>query len=136
LAKSTCPQLSHFEIDSSEILPNMTVLKGVAYSINYNDTLIESSTQIPICSPTAIQLIDTNSFFMLFPNPFSAQLTIKLTDYERTTITLYDLLGQQVMCKTFIDSETINTTQLADGIYFYELRNDKRTIKNGKIIKQ
>jgi hypothetical protein len=73
---------------------------------------------------------------MLFPNPFSAQLTIKLTDYERTTITLYDLLGQQVMCKTFIDSETINTTQLADGIYFYELRNDKRTIKNGKIIKQ
>jgi len=31
---------------------------------------------------------------------------------------------------------TINTEQLADGIYFYELRSDKETLKTGKLVKQ
>lgn len=33
---------------------------------------------------------------------------------------------------TFTNLTTINTEQLADGIYFYESRNSKRIIKNGK----
>jgi len=52
------------------------------------------------------------------------------------TIQIYNFLGQQVLKQAFTNSTTINTAQLADGIYFYELRNSKGVIRNGKVIKQ
>lgn len=73
---------------------------------------------------------------IVFPNPLSTQLTFSLADNVRTTISLYNFLGQQVLQLTFTNSTTINSEQLAEGIYFYELRNDKGAIKNGKVIKQ
>lgn len=72
----------------------------------------------------------------VFPNPFTYQLTFKLTDKEHTTVSLYNFLGQQVLQQSFTNLKTIITEQLADGIYFYELRNDKRLVKNGKVLKQ
>jgi hypothetical protein len=72
----------------------------------------------------------------LFPNPFSHQLTFKLADNEQTTVILYNFLGQQVLLQTFTNSTTLNTEQLADGIYFYELRSNKGTLKTGKVVKQ
>jgi len=71
-----------------------------------------------------------------FPNPFSTQLTFKLTDNEQTTVSLYDFLGQQVLQQTFTNSTIINTMQLADGIYFYDLTNSKGRLKTGKLVKQ
>ena len=71
-----------------------------------------------------------------FPNPFSTQLTFSLAANEQTTVSLYDFLGQQVLQQTFTNSATINTEQFADGIYFYELRSNKGTLKTGKVIKQ
>jgi len=77
-----------------------------------------------------------NAAVSLFPNPFSNQLTFSLADNERTTVSLYNFLGQQVLQQPFTNSTTINTAQLADGIYFYELMNTKGTLKTGKVVKQ
>ncbi|MFN8323696.1 MAG: T9SS type A sorting domain-containing protein [Chitinophagales bacterium] len=71
-----------------------------------------------------------------FPNPFSNELTFSLSDNEQTTVTLYNFLGQQILQQTFANSTTINTEQMQNGIYFYELRNDKGTLKTGKVVKQ
>jgi regulatory protein YycH of two-component signal transduction system YycFG len=132
------PQVSCERIDTitSVILPNTTVLKGIAYSINYNDTTIESTKQIPACSLTGIESLDNSSFFKLYPNPFSTQINFQFTDNLPAKIILYDFLGQQILQKTFTNSTTINTEQLANGIYFYELLNDKRIVKTGKVVKQ
>ncbi|MES2622044.1 MAG: T9SS type A sorting domain-containing protein [Bacteroidota bacterium] len=70
------------------------------------------------------------------PNPFSDKLTLVVTANKQTTISLYNFIGQQVLQQTFANSTTINTEQLADGIYFYELRNENGTIKTGKVVKQ
>lgn len=70
------------------------------------------------------------------PNPFSTQLTFSLADNVPTTVSLYNFLGQQVLQRPFTNSTTINTDQLADGIYFYELRSSKGTLKTGKLVKQ
>jgi len=72
----------------------------------------------------------------LFPNPFSTQLTFSLADNDQTAISFYNFLGQQVLQQTLTNSTTINTEQLADGIYFYEVRNAKGTLKTGKLVKQ
>lgn len=88
------------------------------------------------CSPTEIDWITANESFNVYPNPFSTQITFSLADNEPTTTSLYNFLGQQVLKQTFTNSTTINTEQLADGIYFYELRNEKGAAKNGKVLKQ
>ncbi len=74
--------------------------------------------------------------FYLYPNPFSTQLTFSLADNEPTTVLLYNFLGQQVLQQTFTNSTTVNTAQLADGIYFYELRSNKGALKTGRVVKQ
>jgi len=85
---------------------------------------------------TGINDTKQNEETSLFPNPFSNQLTFSLADNEPTTISLYDFLGQQILQQTFTNSTTIKTEQLADDIYFYELRNNKGTLKTGKVVKQ
>ncbi len=80
--------------------------------------------------------INANKEVSVSPNPFSNQLTFSLADNEQTTVLLYNFLGQQVLQQTFTNSTTINTAQLAEGIYFYELRNSKETLKTGKLVKQ
>lgn len=73
---------------------------------------------------------------IVFPNPFADQVTFSLAINGQTIIFLYDFLGQQVLQQAFTTTTTINTEKLADGIYFYELRNDKGAVKNGKVLKQ
>lgn len=72
----------------------------------------------------------------LFPNPFSDQLSFSLAHSEQATIILYNFLGQQILQQTFTNFTTINTGQMQDGIYFYELRSNKGTLKTGKVVKQ
>jgi len=72
----------------------------------------------------------------IFPNPFSAEFTFSVSNYGQTTVLLYNLLGQPILHQTFTNATTLNTEQLAKGIYFYELRNDKGTLKTGKVAKQ
>jgi len=38
--------------------------------------------------------------------------------------------------QAFTSSTELNTEQLADGIYFYEIRNSKGTLTTGKVVKQ
>ena len=72
----------------------------------------------------------------IHPNPFSSQLTFSLAANKQTTVSLYNFVGQQILQQTFTNTTTINAEQLADGIYFYELRNHKGAIKTGKVVKQ
>lgn len=114
LAGTTC--YAYYFID------DVCVSTDSAYTYNYTYTGIEN--------------LEQDNSIKCFPNPFFTQLTFSLADYEQTTILLYNFLGQQVLQQTFTNSTTINTEQLADGIYFYELRNSKGTLKTGKVVKQ
>jgi hypothetical protein len=73
--------------------------------------------------------------FKIYPNPFLNQLTIGISGNEHTTIILYDAFSRQILQKSFTASTTIDTEQLADGIYFYQLRNEQNITARGKVIK-
>lgn len=83
-----------------------------------------------------IKEFENHSSITTFPNPFSNQLNISFEDNEQTTISLYNFLGQLVLQQTFTNNTTVNTAQLAEGIYIYELRNEAGTVKTGKVVKQ
>ena len=82
-----------------------------------------------------IKEFENHSSVSLFPNPFSTQLTFSAADNEQTSISLYNFLGQKVLQQTFTNNTTINTEQLAEGIYIYELRNEAGTVTTGKVVK-
>ena len=71
----------------------------------------------------------------VYPNPFADRLTFTSSKNEQATIILFDIFFRQILQQTFTNSTTINTEHLADGIYFYELRNSNLIIANGKAIK-
>ncbi|MBD77637.1 MAG: hypothetical protein CL840_01695 [Crocinitomicaceae bacterium] len=90
------------------------------------------------CTPL-IQSIsgqDTEETESIFPNPFSSQFTLTYSNNEPVTLVLYDFNSRQILEQTFSNSTTINTGQMRNGMYFYELRNAKGTLKTGKLIKQ
>ena len=132
------PQVGCEKTDTitSIILPNVTVLKGIAYSLNNNDSIITSTAHIEICSQAEVETIFNGFSYMMFPNPFSSHLNINYVGNEQITIEIYDFLSHKIISKTFTNNTSINTDQLSEGIYFYKLINEKGLIKSGKIIKE
>ena len=117
-----------------------TVHVGTAspvYSMYYIDDVCVSTDSVYNDIWTGVENVSSIIYFAnVFPNPFSTQLTFSLAYNEQKIVSLYNFLGKQVLQQTFINSATINTEQLAEGIYFYELRNNKGTLKTGKLVKQ
>jgi hypothetical protein len=72
---------------------------------------------------------------MVYPNPFNTYLNIKSTPNETSEIIIYDVASRIVLVKKFKNELQIPTQFLDNGIYFYEIRNGYKVIKNGKILK-
>ena len=83
-----------------------------------------------------ISEININNVCNLYPNPMNDKLNIFATENELTEIILYDLSSRKLLQQTFTNTTTINTEQLAKGMYLYTVRNRNGIIKNGKVIKQ
>jgi len=110
------PLLSYYFID------DVCVSTDSAYTYNY--------------VYTGITNLEQDISVSVFPNPFTNQLSFEVSANEPATVTLYDMLSRQVMQKTFTATTTLNTAQLATGIYIYQLQNSKGVIKKGKVVKQ
>lgn len=106
------------------------------YSYYYIDDVCVSTDSMTCNTPVGIQEPKQNEQVSIYPNPFSNQLSLVVPNNEEATLCVYDILGQQVLQNTFINSSTLSTAQLARGIYFYELRKEKDVVKNGKLVKE
>ena len=72
----------------------------------------------------------------IYPNPITNELYIKTNSNQSKEIILYDITSRKLLQETFSNSTTLNTTQLANGIYIYEVRNKNGVLKQGKVIKE
>jgi len=74
---------------------------------------------------------------VVFPNPFTGELRIAVENtQEPVEVILYDLTSRSIMHESFTSAVTLNTEQLAKGIYIYQVRNGNTLLKSGKVIKQ
>jgi OOP family OmpA-OmpF porin len=71
----------------------------------------------------------------LYPNPMTDKLHITLNNKEISEIILYDIASRKLLQQEFINSASLNTHELAKGIYLYEVRNKNGVIKKGKVVK-
>ena len=67
----------------------------------------------------------------IFPNP--AINGFNTTNKDATNIILYDIFGKKVLEKNLPDNK-VSRGNLANGLYFYNLKNKQEIIENGKII--
>jgi hypothetical protein len=72
----------------------------------------------------------------VIPNPFTNTLTFECDNENPSEIILYDIVGRKLIGQMFIATTTFNTAHLSKGIYLYEVRNQRRVIKNGKVVKE
>lgn len=93
----------------------------------------------PSCFTTGISSVngETESF-TIYPNPFNSSLTIVINDASQLVITearIYNELGEVVLCKLITcPTTTIESINLAPGIYYYSLTEDHNIIQSGKLI--
>jgi hypothetical protein len=78
----------------------------------------------------------SDAAFNLYPNPFSGILNITAGDNDCSEFNLYDFTSRKILQEKFINSVTINTERLENGIYIYEVKNKYGLIRKGIVVKE
>lgn len=76
--------------------------------------------------------------YSIFPNPSSGQFTFRQYNLmERYQFTLFDSQGRKVGEYQFIQSNNeLNISNLPNGIYVYQLKDNEGRRSSGKIVKK
>jgi len=74
--------------------------------------------------------------FFISPTLFNDHINISLNNNKLSEVTLYDISSRKSLQTEFTNSTTINTEQLAKGIYLYEVRSNDSVVKKGKVVKE
>lgn len=95
-----------------------------------------------VCNLTGINSlsVNKNAAISIYPNPFNTTLTINLNNVsslDNVQLSVYNVVGELVMSTSLINQlNTIETTDLATGFYFYKVVSDNKTIQSGRLISQ
>ncbi len=99
---------------------------------NYTTTVTDAMgcSTVAIVNLTSSQEIEIFNDVAIFPNPTTRFLQIEanVSISEKTTLQLYNLLGQTVMTETFEDStisKRLDVSNLSQGTYFLQLSTSK-----------
>lgn len=88
------------------------------YNDSYCDSVLFTTTGI---SETNL----TEEHIQIFPNPFNSEFTIQ-SEKEMNNYALYNSLGEKIKEEAFVAKEfTIQTDELAPGIYFIHIETEK-----------
>ncbi len=122
--------IGNFKNDSSTNIINS------GGTIQSNAYVYIDDVSLIVCENNGVTNYSNEIIINIFPNPVTDKFTIAINNNEPTEIILYDLSSRKILQQTFTNSTTINTEQLAKGMYLYTVRNRNGIIKNGKVIKQ
>jgi len=118
-------------------------LEGRALTIDgvvTSAAITANGTMIPgTCSPLGINSFDeTVDFINIYPNPFNASATFTINNQSKINIAeliIYNVFGNEVIrTKITKQANTINTSNLAAGFYFYKITSNNKLIQTGKVI--
>ncbi len=117
----------------SDLNTTVTLTPNIGDNVVY---IYIDSVYLAPCFPTSNHEQIVNGAIDINPNPFFNRINIRLQNNQQSEIILYDITGRNLLQQRFTNSTSLNTEQLADGIYIYQLRNKSGTSTSGKVIKQ
>jgi len=107
---------------------------NIYYAVNAVDGCYSDPLAVSVSVTLANDVFNDNRF-SIYPNPTSGLIYIKYAK-DITTISVVNLLGQQVMAKSINNREaTIDISALDRGTYFLKINADQQ-VKTVKIIKE
>ena len=71
----------------------------------------------------------------MYPNPFRDKLNIDAWNNQSMEIILRDITSRKILQQEFTNSLSLNTEQIAKGIYIYEVQSKEGLYKKGKVVK-
>lgn len=144
---------SHIYSDSGYYKICLTVIDSSGCINTYCDssTYIRQAQQtmisINVITPNQLGIKDqqqNNFSIKLSPNPAHENFTIEIDDdqlfqssktLEKLEIKIFNVLGENLLTEKLNNKkQTINCKNLSSGIYFYQVKNEKEMIGNGKIV--
>lgn len=119
------------------IEPLQTILEGgfLLTCFSLNDTSYFPSIGATCNLAIGIESIDKSISLSVSPNPFSNLLSFTSESNEVLEVNLYDIASRRLINQKFTHSISLNTEQLATGIYLYEIRSKDGSFSKGKVLK-
>lgn len=109
-------------------------------STSMNDVMDWGETEdytINILASVANQEIQFSQDWSIYPNPTSAKITLKYDCKEASEFKVFNTDGKEVLSgKTNLWENTIETSSLSDGMYYFQLFNKGALIGQKKMVKQ
>jgi len=123
---------------------NIYIEPSAIISNPFNNTIPSPTTCSLLTFPTVINCETSNSIkenslnshIVVYPNPSSGQITIKLLDKKQAVdeIEIYNEVGQLVFSKKISSLTQIIDKDLAKGLHIYFLKNSSSLILKNKLI--
>lgn len=82
-----------------------------------------------------IETPETAEKITVYPNPFNDKIEVGIKNNIQSEIFLFDITSRKILQQKFTNSVSLNTEQLAKGIYLYEVRDKNGLYKTGKVLK-
>jgi len=117
---------------------------GDGLDVSVSNPLINEITQTPtvtvttVCLTVNINEVNNNEEVKVYPNPSTISINVTLTTIppKDDSLIITDILGTTVYHQTLNNRNTnINVSGLSNGVYFYQLINNKETLR-GKFVKE
>ncbi|HZL08575.1 MAG TPA: ice-binding family protein [Prolixibacteraceae bacterium] len=98
-----------------------------------------TTTMTSHCATTGLAPAGSeNTGASIYPNPFTSSLSIRLNDASQmnnSELGIYNILGVEVIHRLLVKQlNTLETSKLQRGIYFYKVSRDGKTIQSGKLV--
>lgn len=106
------------------------------WSVTANDWLEDSKVNVYFSQSEFSSVDDVNApKAVVYPNPVSDFIAVRLNENSIANIRLFDLQGRKLYEAPVNNQSKIDLTGLANGVYFYQITKDKETV-SGKLIKK
>ncbi|MFA5300733.1 MAG: T9SS type A sorting domain-containing protein [Lutibacter sp.] len=102
-------------------------------------TIVNSGcTVVTLCTSIGIDEHTIESDISIYPNPFTSIITIAFNEEQRkATIKVMDLLGKEIRIINFTGQLLIiEKGEMSNGIYFFQIIDEKKNVVNKKIVIQ
>lgn len=106
---------------------------------DFNAPVITNTVTVPVVVFTTLQERNNALEATVFPNPTNLQrvrVKVNGSSYRQLQFTLFDATGKNVISKQYSNTQffDVDLTGLSEGLYFYNLVNEKGERTSGKII--
>lgn len=106
------------------------------YGFYYIDNVCVSTDSNQCYLTTEIEEINEESTIIVFPNPSSDFISIKLSHLTKISeFKLVDRFGQIIISKFVVNTDKIDLNNISDGLYFVQLISDGKTYYDKIIVR-